>query len=49
MTHLTLTDNKRVSIVKQLSKNWFRVSYGKDTKGNDVLGLVHRTIVLLFD
>jgi hypothetical protein len=49
ITHLTLTNNTRVEVLNQLSKHMFKVSYGKDTKGNDVIGIVHSSIVLLFN
>ena len=48
ITHLTLTDNSRVEVISRISKDMFKVSYGKNTKGNDVIGLVHRSMILLF-
>jgi hypothetical protein len=48
ITHLTLTDNSVVVVISRISKDMFKVSYGKDTRGNDVIGIVHSSIVLLF-
>jgi hypothetical protein len=48
ITHLTLTNNLRVQVISRISKNMFKVTYGKDTKGNDIVGLIHSSMVLLF-
>jgi hypothetical protein len=48
ITHLTLTDNSTVQVISRISRDMFKVSFGKDSKGNDIVGLVHRSIILLF-
>lgn len=46
---LTLTDGNTVNVISQISKDLFKVSYGNNTKGNDVTGIVHRECVMLFN
>lgn len=39
---LTLKNGTTVEIITIISKNLFKVSYGKDRTGNDIVGIIFR-------
>lgn len=43
---LTLKNGKTVEIITIISKNLFKVSYGKDRDGNDIVGIINRQMII---
>ena len=43
---LKLTNGKTVEIITIISKNLFKVSFGQDRKGNDIIGIINRSMII---
>jgi hypothetical protein len=47
-TQLKLTTGAIVEIITIITKNMFKVSYGKDRKGNNIIGIIDRAMIISF-